>query len=171
MKQLLFAVTVFAAAVSFADSSSVKENYTRIFEVTSAKYAKNHIVNPGQGNIALDYVNQSVTLTIQKLSGCKTLICPKNMMMPLVVTVPITSITTDSCGIHTVTAQIDERPVDGGLKQIVILDPSEITCQTFVEVLPKAKYVTKHYDRFDSKQVVSTSKMVLKDISASLNSN
>lgn len=171
MKQLLFAVTVFAAAVSFADSSSVKENYTRIFEVTSAKYAKNHIVNPGQGNITLDYANQSVTLTVQKLSGCRTLICPKIVMMPLVITAPITSIITDNCGIHTVTAQLDERPVDGGLTQIVVLDPSEITCQTFVAVLPKAKYVTKHYNRMESKEVVTTSKMVLKDISASLNLN
>lgn len=159
MKQLFFAAALLVSATSFA-TTGIKS-----YVVTKATFAASHVVNPGRGNVVLNYDTSTITLEVQKLTPCKPgQLCSQIAYMPLFVELPITSIETDSCGIRRVTASKDQRPVDGDLQTITVIDPSEMTCQTFVAVLPEATYETNYVDRRNGKDVVDTSKMTLQEL-------
>lgn len=158
MKQLFFTAALLVSATSFAATGI--HNYV----VTEATFAPSHVTNPGHAAVTLNYDNGTVKMVVERLAPCSAAgFCAPVMLSPLIVELKIASIETDSCGIHRVIAKEDMRPVDGALEQITVIDPSELTCQTFVAVLPEATYLTSFVDRLHGTDVTDTSKMILRD--------
>lgn len=160
MKTFLF------IALSIAGSLSFAKNHTQFgvleYKVSQATYASEHIQNAGLAVLKLDYNQRLVSLKIERRFHCpEGRVCAMVMPPPLIVELPIVSVTKDSCGIRTVTAKKDYRPVDGALELITIIDPSQMTCETFAVVHHEATYTTSYFDHFKSQNVVSESKMIL----------
>ncbi len=162
MKNLVLVITFFIGAVSTAAESTKKAQGVLQYKVTEAKYASVHVQNATRAQLVLNYDKLEVSLNIKVAFHCPDgRICAQVMPVPVQVKLPIVSVQTDLCGIRTVTALLDGRPVDGELQQIKIIDPSNMTCRTFVAVQPKATYVTSFYDRIDGITVTNQSTMLL----------
>jgi hypothetical protein len=160
MKQLFVAAALLVSATSFAATGI--HNYV----VTESKFAPSHVAHPGHGVVTLNYDNSTIKLVVEKVTPCTPGgLCSQVKLAPLTAELTITSIETDSCGIHRVIAKHDMRPVDGQLEQITVIDPSEMTCKTFVAVLPEATYLTTFVNRRTGKDVTDTSKMTLQETS------
>lgn len=162
MKNLFLAITFLIGAVSTAAESTEKAQGVLQYKVTEAKYASVHVQNATRAQLVLNYDKSEVSLNIKVAFDCPDgRICAQVMPVPVQVELPIVSVQTDMCGIRTVTAMRDSRPVDGELQQIKIIDPSKMTCRTFVAVQPKATYVTSYFDRLDGVTVTNKSTMLL----------
>lgn len=162
MKNLFLTITFLIGAISTAAESAKKAQGVLQYKVTEAKYAFVHVQNATRAQLILNYDNLEVSLNIKVAFHCPDgRICAQVMPVPIQVELPIIDIETDMCGIRTVTAMLDGRPADGELQQIKIIDPSKMTCRTFVAVQPKATYVTSFYDRLDGKTVTNKSTMLL----------
>ncbi len=160
MKKLLFTASLFMSAAAMA--VSLKPIATSEFVVTSAIYAPNHVTNAGAGKLTVDYANKKMRLVVEREMTCpENMKCAAVMPAPLVIELPITSVQTDSCGIHHVTAKRDMRPADGNLQQLTVDDSAAMTCKTLVAVIPEAQYMTSYYDRRGGKEVKDISKMTL----------
>ncbi len=162
MKKLLLAITMLIGAVSSADTEMLKAQGLLQFKVEKANFSVGHVRNPGGAELTLNYDQAQVKLFVAELNQCPpNRMCAMVLRRPLMVELPILSVKTDSCGIRHVVAAQDSRPVDGILQQITILDPSQMTCKTFVAVKATATYKTAFYDRLNAKSVVEESKMEL----------
>lgn len=163
MKTLIVSIAVMLSAVSSANAAEgVVE-----FLVEKAQYNDNHIQNPGEGRIFVDYANNKALLQVEREFFCPASeICPQVMPEPLRVELPITTVEVDTCGIKKITALVDMRPADGSKQELVIEDASSVTCQFLIPVESKAAYETSHYDRLNGKEVVNVSKMQLHRVSA-----
>ena len=164
MKNLFLAITLLIGAFSIAaePASAPKAQGVLQYKVTEAKYASVHVQNATRAELVLNYDKLEVSLNIKVAFHCPDgRICAQVMPVPVQIELPIVGIETDMCGIRTVTAMLDDRPADGELQQIKIIDPSKMTCRTFVAVQPKATYVTSFYDRLDGKTVTNKSTMLL----------
>lgn len=162
MKSLFLAITFLMGAVSTAADSEKKAQGVLQYKVTGAKYASAHVQNATRAQLVLNYDKAEVSLNIKVAFNCPDgRVCAQVMPVPVQVELPIISIDTDMCGIRTVLAELDNRPADGELQQIKIVDPSQITCRTFVAVQPKATYITSYYDRLDGQTVTNKSTMLL----------
>jgi hypothetical protein len=67
--------------------------------------------------------------------------CPPKAMclvgpMTFNIELPIISDVVDSCGVNVITAEKDQRPVDGMLKRITIRDNSKVTCESIAPLMP-----------------------------------
>ena len=162
MKNIFLAITFLIGAVSIAAESAKKAQGVLQYKVTEAKYANVHVQNATRAQLILNYDKLEVSLNIKVAFNCPDgRICAQVMPVPVQIDLPIVAVQTDMCGIRTVTALLDGRPADGMLQQIKIIDPSRMTCRTFVAVQPKATYVTSYYDRLDGKTVTNQSTMLL----------
>lgn len=160
MKNIIFVAALLLSATSFAKSQ--KPAGVIEFAVTKAVFSKAHISNPGAATITVDYSNSKARLMVVSESTCPVgMACAIAMPAPLIVELPITSVESDDCGIVTVTAQQDSRPVDGSLQELKVTDASQMTCKTFIAVFSEAHYKTSYYDRRNGKKVEDVSKMTL----------
>lgn len=152
-------------AIAFATTTTTafaKERGLFEFKIQKATFAAAHVKNAGSGKLLLNYEKGEVTLTVTQRFSCpEGLMCAQVMPAPVVVELPIVSVTKDACGIRTVTAKDDGRPADGMLQEIVVKDPTRMTCKTFVAVAPTATYKTAFYNRMSGKEVKDQSDMVL----------
>ena len=174
MKKLLLSVVMFASAVSLANIEKLSAQGLLEYKVVQATFAPEHVNNAGPAYLSLNYNKSQITLNIQELHQCPAgRMCAMVLRAPVRVELPIVSVKTDSCGIRHVTAKLDQRPVDGGLKQITLIDPSQMTCKTFMAVAIEATYQTEYLDRMTAKSIVHVSRMVLSLISnvATINSD
>lgn len=160
MKLLFFTTLLLMSLLATAGTNTPLA--VKNFKITSANYDPAHIVRAGEGTLTVDY-----TAAVVRLEIVRSMFCPANKMcaqvmpMPLSVELPIKSMQTDSCGIHHVVAAVDQRPVDGDLQQLSVDDPTDITCQTFVAVIPQAQFLTSFYDRINGGVVKNVSTMQL----------
>jgi len=162
MKSLFFASVLLVSLTSLAMDDAATPQGVLSFTVKSAEFSPNHVQNPGAAFLEVNYTDSTVTLTVQKKRICGPGgICAQFIPVPLVITLPITGIEVDSCNVKHITALKDSRPVDGALQKFTVLEPSQITCKTFVEVLPEATYETHHTSRVNGGDVVDVSQMSL----------
>lgn len=160
MKQIFFTVTLFLSLIASAGSDELTG--VRNFKITSAQFDPNHIEHPGQGTVTVDYTRGLIILDVVRAMNCPAnRMCAQVMPMPLTVELPISTLQTDNCGIHHVVASVDMRPADGALEELSVDDPTDLTCQTLVAVIPQAKYLTSYYGRINSGPVTYISTMQL----------
>lgn len=161
MKALLLVTSLILAV---AAEARVQAMDVLQFDIKSADFSTSHIRNAGPGSLTLDYKNSTVKLFVaQNHMPCPAgMMCAAVMPAPLMVELPIVSITKDSCGIKHVVASRDSRPVDGALQQITVSDPtSGMTCMTLVAVEPQATYETRYFNRMNGSEIVNKSEMTL----------
>jgi len=160
MKKIVMLALFSVSAVAFAAQQKSGQGILE-YKVTSAKYAKGHVLNPQDGMLTLDYTNQKVRLVVTEKTICaKGMMCAQ-MIKTLTVDLPITGVETDNCGIRHVVAAQDQRPVDGIMQKLTVSDPSDMTCKTFVAVTPNASYESAYVNRKDGKSVQEISTMEL----------
>lgn len=71
---------------------------------------------------------------------------------------PIVAAKTDSCGTVAYLAKRDDRPVDGGLNQLIIKDNTNNRCPHFVALAPtEVIHQTAYYHRLEGKEVKTRS--------------
>lgn len=159
MKLIVIAALLSLSAASFAKGKTP----TNILElvVKTAKFDPRHVKNAGPGKVTVNYSEKIVKLFVPDVEICpKGMICTEALRV-LSVELPIKSVQKDDCGIFTVTALRDLRPVDGVFEKLTVTDVTNMTCKPLVAVDPQAIYETRYYDRMGGKEVHAISKMVL----------
>lgn len=160
MKSLFFTAAILLSATVFAQNE--KLSGLREFNIVKSDFAASHAAETGDGSLTIDFTKSSVKLFVTRKHTCPpNMMCAQFMPAPLIVELPITSLKTDSCGIHTIVAREDKRPVDGSLSVMTIKDATDMTCKTLVAVANEASYQTSYVDRVKGKDVTATSKMIL----------
>ena len=97
------------------------------------------------GSIAVDYYGQQAKLTLdpqQAICAPESFACPRYYRAPIQIELPITSVTTDACGVIHIEASKDLRAVDGDLQQLFITDYSETRCRYLVIAPTVVEYKT-----------------------------
>ena len=119
--------------------------------------------SPVHGTIVLDLGAKTAELTVNYRRSCPPrMACPAVMPAPRVVTVPITHVTTDTCGSVVYHASRDKRPVDGVFSALTITDNTGNRCPHFHFVAMAATevvYETSFYNRINRGESSGISKM------------
>jgi hypothetical protein len=140
------------------------------FEIISAKLAPEH--GPfGGGKISIDYNANTASLYIDRNTCPPGKYCTLMLHADINAILPIVSVETNECGIKTVIAKKDQRPVDGILQQLTVMDFSQNTCPTFAEIIGTAEYLTSGYrapNEVEDTQVSTMSTKLLRAESAVL---
>lgn len=161
-----FVIVTIAALISLSAKADIPMPAAiklQHFGVKSSKIDPAHSKRPGQVELSINHAAQIVKLQIENRFYCpEGRVCAMVMPQPTLVELPIVSTKEDGCGVKTIIAKEDQRPVDGGLSEIKIQDTTSMKCRMFLE--SKASYVTAHYDRMEGKQIVNKSTFVLKSI-------
>ncbi len=158
MKMFAFASALLLSTMSFASTGS------HIFKIKDAKFdPKLGLKNDAPGSITVNYDEQTVYMLVARpgVPCAEDRNCPVGMPAPLIVKLPITSIKTDNCGINTVIAQKDQRPVDGILQKIQLVDATDATCQFFRAPDQPATYQSRGVNMLTGKETKTNSKMLL----------
>lgn len=88
-----------------------------------------------------------VTLRLDPAWSCPpNALCAMMMPPPIFLTMPIVNTIEDRCGSVITTARVDERPVDGNLAELTIVDHSNSICN-FAIAATEIEYRTSFYDR------------------------
>ncbi len=160
MKNFLFAAVFMTAAVSFGKSEPVLSG-VRPLKVLTAQVGQAAVQDVGVGQLVVDYSASKLSLSVELRPNCAPGMMCAQVIRILKAELPITSIKTDSCGIHTVIASKDDRPVDGSLNKVTFSDVTDMTCKTFVAVIPQATYESSFFDRLSGKAVSEKTKLTL----------
>jgi hypothetical protein len=133
------------------------------FNIEKAEFAPAHASNPGNGTVTVNYDKGTVNLFVVRQSTCPAgMMCALAMPAPIIVELPITTVSVDSCGVKHVVASKDMRPVDGALEKLSVTDASAMkNCMTFVQVVSNATYETRFYSRENGQEIVAQSTMTL----------
>lgn len=148
-----------AIAASFLVSTSFATSMMRYHGVieknvilVNAEIAPEHMSETTEGKFVINYDQRNVSMRLVswKMPRCpKGAFCAAVMPAPRVleVTLPITKIEMSSCGILTVLASQDKRPVDGLYKEIRIEDASQVTLRCAYIRAPdfRASYLTSSW--------------------------
>ncbi len=132
----------------------------KLSELTSINTDKNFY--PGEkfnsGSIQLNLAMKTVTLTLIREFHCpKGNYCAQVMPAPVFITLPVKSVSFDSCGSKLITAIEDARPVDGIYQSLEISDNSSNKCETLMPLAPvTAVYETEFYTRVGQGKTTST---------------
>ncbi len=162
MKSLLIATILMIGSLAAAESG------VRAYSITGANFNPQHVKTFVSGTMLLNYDEGTLSLKVvddnnRCTPGTYCVLDAQNLVfLPakiLEVSLPITSIKIDSCGVRHVKAVRDSRPADGDLQVLYIEDASHMTCQTFVKYAEQASYVTKFFDRLSNKEVNARSTM------------
>jgi hypothetical protein len=81
--------------------------------------------------------------------------CTMEMPAPIYVKLPIVEIEKSDCG-NRIVAQMDGRPVDGSLEQLVITDYTGAVCAVDASTI-EVEYTTAYYDRVNGGEVEAVS--------------
>ena len=114
---------------------SLQGNLTNINIDQGSDLAKRDIAS---GNIKLDFLKSTVTLTLQPaMPSCpQGALCSQMMPSPIEVTLPLLSAKNDACGSAIYTAKEDMRPVEGVFREVVVKDNKANKCLTEVALPP-----------------------------------
>lgn len=83
------------------------------------------------------YAEKNITLRVDFKSNCPPgAMCIAMMPIPLEVTVPVQSVTVGSCGETIYEGLVDQRPVDGIMQKLTVVDHRTDTCKYFIAVPP-----------------------------------
>jgi hypothetical protein len=159
MKALLMIATLFTVTTATATSLMPAPNYLE-FSVVKANYSPSHVTNPGHATVTVDLNQDKVTLQIEQTNNCPpNAMCILSMPVPVIVELPIVQVSYDRCGVRTIVAKKDSRPVDGALEVITVKDVSYNVCN--VNFSPSASYRTEYFNRMGGKDIKLVSRMVL----------
>lgn len=104
------------------------------------------------GHVVISKVNKTITLQLNRSYYCPYEVCPAVMPTPIVIQLPIKSLSTSRCGQVMYIASEDKRPVDGQLQTLTVVDNSNIhpRCATVPEIQPtEIQYETEGYSRME----------------------
>lgn len=151
MKNLVISAMAFLSIVSssFAEQPNLAIDKAISTAVRTSFIDANHSSLQGvtNGNISVDFRSQTITLAAYRPFYCPPhLVCAQVMPAPVVITLPITNRFVDECGSITYTAEKDQRPVDGALQQLLVIDNTDNRCPTFQALAPtEVQYHTEIY--------------------------
>lgn len=158
----VFGVLVLMMAMS---AQALAMDGAETFSITSANFAKGHFdAELDHGTVTIDSVENTVTI---RATGYKFGKCPENAMCILgsamqkfEVILPIISQEISFCG-DVIIAQMDRRPVDGGLDEIVLTDYRHMMCKLGVPGDAVLTYRTAFYSRVEHRLIEIKSTFVL----------
>ncbi len=112
------------------------------------------------GGAEINYANQTVTLKFWEAPQCPKGFSCAEVLEVKTIELPIVDINSsdDNCA-TVVTAEQDQRPVDGAFQQITIQDFSQSHCNFFVKPVSDLKYVTSIVNRKNGKDVTNISNL------------
>lgn len=157
MKKIILLIALVSAFTSNARSlhpntfikSATLTSFTNIDQ--DSHLAKLNIIG---GNVSINELKNEVALNLEYAPVCRPHLFCAAVLMNHKIELPIVSRYTDRCNNHVVIAKRDERPVDGVLSQLVIVDHSENRCPTFI-ALPATSisFETEFYSRINAEAV------------------
>lgn len=145
-------------------------------QVTNAAYDKvsfiGHkvVVNEGSSlakassvTVTVDYIEQTVHIFAPRMMPpCPAgMACVMMMPAPYSITLPITNMTEDNCGIKKVVATVDKRPVDGLMTKVTLTDATETSCMFVRAPDQKLQMTEKFVNRQNGKTVTNVAKLNL----------
>lgn len=163
MKKVIFVyvaiVTVFASLATQADARSIMP--PRPIELVSFLSEFNtdpELHYAGQvesGDVVVDETNNQIRLMLHIAFHCPPgLFCAQVMPAPIMVTLPITHESVNSCGSRIYGASHDDRPVDGIYESLTVIDNTKNECPHLV-ALPATEVIhdIRYYDRINGGMV------------------
>lgn len=164
MKKLALALVALSTVTGFSSQAFAESPRVSHFE---AKLEKLNIDprltearDADRGVVRIDMLDRSVQLVLTERLPCTSdgSLCLTVMPRQFQVSLPILSDTRDQCGSRVVVAGYDQRPVDGGMSQLVVKDNNGNHCPHFV-ALPATEvvYETSYYDRRGGGEVATYS--------------
>ena len=166
MKKLISALILVLSPVAFAQESA---DGIRLFSVKQAEFAPEHITSFASGSVEIDYDNGLVRLSVSKPLPCTAQkICTRILPRPLIVELPISSVTEGHCGIRHVVATQDNRELNGTLQSISISDTSDLICRSLARFHSRAEYETQALNVESGEQMTAKSVMLLEETSNEL---
>lgn len=139
MKFAMIAIlaTTFATTVNATSIRRFRGTVESTVLLNSSRIAPEHMQYVTSGSVVIDYTKNTVSLnlTFQKMNPCpRGRFCAAYMPAPIIrdVTLPIVNIQANACGILTVTAMKDKRPVDGLYEEINVEDTTKTLRCAFV---------------------------------------
>ena len=76
----------------------------------------------------------------------------------------LVSTTTDACGAVVYTAKTDDRPVDGSLTEITVVDYSKLRCRIYRAYKTEVELKTSYFDRLHATEVTTKSSLKGKSV-------
>ncbi|OQW55117.1 MAG: hypothetical protein A4S09_16965 [Proteobacteria bacterium SG_bin7] len=139
-KNLLLAIATFSMLAStIAEARSVKA-FT-----LNAQLKKMHI-DPNSylakerfraGSIVVDQFTKTITLQLDRKWYCPPgALCSMVMPAPIIIKLPLVSVTNGACNSLIFEARRDQRPVDGNLTVLSVVDNSRFNCPSLHPVEP-----------------------------------
>ena len=167
--KLLAAVSLisFAVLAQTANATSVliPQRDTRVINYSvlndGAKVSDKHVPNFGGGTATINYFEQTVSLSLYEHKVCPVGFSCTQEIRGIFKTMNIVETKINDCGIVTVIAKEDQRPVDGALEVITLEDSSRASCKFFVPYVNKGTYLTSYVNRMTGKNVTVKSKFNL----------
>jgi hypothetical protein len=141
---------------------------SRNFEVQNAQFDPLHNLSASSSaRMIVDYDHAHVILMVARpMPVCpEGKFCAQMMPAPFVTELPIVDIKTDQCGLRQVTAEQDERPLDGSFERIDLSDASDVVCRYLHLAAEKATYQTEYFSDTQNKEIKTWSTMNLRFVS------
>lgn len=139
MKNLIIAITIlFSSILAQATSLAPHVEYSRfdLFNVNHVRFA-----NFADGNIAIDYFEDTLTLTIFQSPVCgPDMVCATVMPAPQIITLPIISSENNGCGAIYVAEGSDAFGEE--VERITLTDYRNATCEIALNHLTHVEYST-----------------------------
>ena len=140
--------TIAMALVGFSAQASLVENYyadLNQFQIQPGTYLEKQLEGKDfTANIAITPITD-ITLSIFPVFKCpQGLFCPAVAIAyePITFTVPMHKRFIGHCGEMIFTGRVDQRPVDGVMTDITVIDNTTNTCKTFV-MLPATQVIVQ----------------------------
>jgi hypothetical protein len=152
--KILIASALIAPSLGYSANPAVAYN-----KVVDAQLEPNKLDSFTEGQLHLDGPQGLIKLTLQPvMPKCdEGMACIQMMPSTQEIEVEGAVATVDHCGIVTIVASKDDRPVDGPLVTITVRDNQNNSCPTLVAMKAiDVQYEQSYYNRFESDYVTET---------------
>ena len=150
MRQLLLSVVMMVGSFAFAAVSR-----TSVFDdinIDKTWNIKDQVVG---AKVTLDTAKNSLILTLEVDNCPPGAMCIARIIEEHKFEAPVIKTTTGACGEVVVKAMRDDRPVDGSLVEISLVDNTSMTCETLAPLkMTTVNFKSKYFDRRTGKEVV-----------------
>jgi hypothetical protein len=156
---------VFLIAILFTAESIARSEWVRYYKVSKGEFAREHVQSPTSAFFSIDINQRIIMLQInQSMPRCPAgLVCTQALPLPIVISLPIQIVKTDSCGSLTITAEEpwnNESPVH---RRIELQDFSQSQCLSQKNLDSTAIYETQHLGR-SGIESLAVSSMIVKPL-------
>lgn len=161
MKKLILAAVILFTAEAFAHMfEPTHQIQGSLFTIARAEFLAGEHENRIVGGSLVIGANHVELIAHQRVYCPAGEMCIMSVPLPVHIRLPIVQREFTSCGDRYV-ALVDQRPMDGSLQKLEVIDYSRATCKRVIPALVEARYTVAFFDRVHGKPVERTTSLLL----------